>query len=58
MTLVIGGTYDFDPDFLSLLELQTLDLRFRHRGRIVPPAGEIALVAIDQESLDELGRWH
>jgi adenylate cyclase len=45
-----------DPDFLSLLELKTLDLRFLSRGKIVT-TGEVALVAIDEKSLDELGRW-
>ena len=45
-----------DPDFLSLLELKTLDLRFLSRGKI-PTTGEVVLVTIDEKSLDELGRW-
>ncbi len=56
LTLVCGVAYYFDPDFLSLLELKTLDLRFQHRGP-TPPTGKIALVAIDEKSLAELGRW-
>ena len=48
--------YYLDPDFLSLLELKTLDLRFLSRGKIAT-TGEVALVAIDEKSLDELGRW-
>ncbi|MBU1208232.1 MAG: CHASE2 domain-containing protein [Proteobacteria bacterium] len=48
--------YYLDPDFLSLLELKTLDLRFLSRGKIVT-TGEVALITIDEKSLDELGRW-
>ncbi len=56
MTLVVLVIYYLDPDFFSLLELKTLDLRFRYRGKI-PTTGEVALVTIDEKSLDELGRW-
>ena len=54
--LAVSVIYYVDPDFLSLLELKTLDLRFHSRGKIVT-TGEVALVAIDEKSLDELGRW-
>lgn len=54
--LAVSVIYYLDPDFLSLLELKTLDLRFLSRGKIVT-TGEVALVAIDEKSLDELGRW-
>jgi len=54
--LAVSVIYYVDPDFLSLLELKTLDLRFLSRGKIVN-TGEVALVAIDEKSLDELGRW-
>ena len=56
LTLVVLVIYYLDPDFFSLLELKTLDLRFRYRGKI-PTTGEVALVTIDEKSLDELGRW-
>ncbi len=56
LTLVISSVYFLDLSFLSLLELKTLDLRFRSRGNI-PTSGEVALVTIDEKSLDELGRW-
>ncbi len=56
LTLVVLGIYYLDPDFLSVLELKTLDLRFLSRGKIAT-SGEIALVTIDEKSLDELGRW-
>jgi adenylate cyclase len=55
-TLAVLLIYYLDPDFFSLLELKTLDLRFLSRGKI-PTTGEIALVVIDEKSLDELGRW-
>jgi adenylate cyclase len=54
--LAVSVIYYVDPDFLSRLELMTLDLRFTFRGKIVT-TGEVALVAIDEKSLDELGRW-
>jgi adenylate cyclase len=54
--LAVSVIYYVDPDFLSRLELKTLDLRFTFRGKIVT-TGEVALVAIDEKSLDELGRW-
>ena len=56
LTLAVLAIYYLDPDFLSLLELKTLDLRFLSRGKIAP-MGKIALVTIDEKSLDELGRW-
>ncbi|MDI6755485.1 MAG: adenylate/guanylate cyclase domain-containing protein [Thermodesulfobacteriota bacterium] len=55
-TLAVLAIFYLDPDFLSLLELKTLDLRFLSRGKIAT-TGEVALVTIDEKSLDELGRW-
>ena len=56
LTLVVLGIYYLDPPFLNLLELKTLDLRFLSRGKI-PTSDKVALVTIDEKSLDELGRW-
>lgn len=56
LTLVVLGIYYLDPPFLNLLELKTLDLRFLSRGKI-PTSEKVALVTIDEKSLDELGRW-
>jgi adenylate cyclase len=53
---VVLGIYYLDPQFLNLLELKTLDLRFLSRGKI-PTSDRVALVTIDEKSLDELGRW-
>jgi len=56
VTMAVSAIYYLDPDFLSLLELKMLDLRFLSRGKL-PPSGEVALVTIDEKSLAELGRW-
>ncbi|MGE5253047.1 MAG: CHASE2 domain-containing protein [Planctomycetaceae bacterium] len=56
LTLMVLGIYYLDPQFLNLLELKTLDLRFVSRGKI-PTSDKVALVTIDEKSLDELGRW-
>jgi adenylate cyclase len=42
--------------FLADIELRTLDVRFQLRGPR-PPGPEVVIVAIDQKSQDELGRW-
>ena len=41
---------------LDRTELSTYDLRFHWRGE-VPPAPEVVLAAVDEKSLDALGRW-
>jgi adenylate cyclase len=42
---------------LEVNEAKMLDLRFRLRG-VMPPGAEIVIVAEDQKTEDELGRWH
>ena len=56
MTLMVLGIYYLDPHFLTILELKTLDLRFLSRGKVAT-SDKVALVTIDEKSLDELGRW-
>ncbi len=56
LTLMVLGIYYLDPYFLNILELKTLDLRFLSRGKI-PTSDKVALVTVDEKSLDELGRW-
>ena len=46
----------FDAPFLRFMELKALDLRFLYRGAL-PSGGETVIVAIDEKSLSELGRW-
>ena len=44
------------PEVLGEIEGKTLDWRFRLRGPLPAPP-EVAIIAIDDESLAELGRW-
>jgi adenylate cyclase len=48
--------YLIKPSFLELMELWTLDLRFKVRGA-TQPGSEVVLAVIDEKSLNELGRW-
>lgn len=41
---------------LRRLELRTVDWRFQHRGKLTP-CPDLAIVAIDEESIRALGRW-
>lgn len=41
---------------LELLEAKTLDLRMQLRGAR-PPGNEIAIIALDEKTEEELGRW-
>ncbi|MBN2466943.1 MAG: CHASE2 domain-containing protein, partial [Deltaproteobacteria bacterium] len=45
-----------NPPFLQRLELACYDLRLTARG-MVSPLDKVVLVAIDEKSLDEVGRW-
>jgi len=49
-------SYFLDPAILRFIELKSLDLRMVYRGTI-KPGGEVVIVAIDEKSLSELGRW-
>ena len=49
----LNGHY---PSLLRLAELKTFDLRMYARGTR-KPHGEVAIVAIDDKSISELGRW-
>jgi adenylate cyclase len=45
-----------DVAFLRFMELKALDLRMVSRGNVAS-GGETVIVAIDEKSLSELGRW-
>src|ERR1700675_664871 len=49
----------FLKDTLDLLEMKTLDFRFRFREAHNPgkPGTDIIVVAIDEKSIKEIGRW-
>ncbi len=48
--------FALDAPFLRFMELKALDLRMVSRGTS-PAGGETLIVAIDEKSLGELGRW-
>ncbi|KPJ58542.1 MAG: hypothetical protein AMJ42_03090 [Deltaproteobacteria bacterium DG_8] len=50
------GFYRAKLHFLERMELDTYDLRFVYRGPL-KPGNDIALIVIDEKSLDEIGRW-
>lgn len=43
--------------FLDFVELKALDYQFRVRGTIKKHLAPVAIVAIDEKSIKELGRW-
>ena len=56
VTLLMSALLIWRPTFCEFLELKLYDLKFRFRGAI--PAGQqVAILAIDDESLKAVGRW-
>lgn len=58
VTLLICGFYALDNwiELLYPLELKTLDVRFKVRGKR-DPGPEVAIIAIDDKSIEKIGRW-
>ena len=56
MTLISLGIYFSDLPFFEFMELKAYDIKTRVRG-VRPISGNIAIVAIDEKSLKEQGRW-
>jgi len=56
LTLLIVVVFLIGPSFLELVELKTLDLRFKSRGSM-QANDAIVLAVIDEKSLDKEGRW-
>jgi len=56
ITLLFALLQATPPEPLSLLENKLLDMRFRLRGPIPPPE-DVVIVAIDEKSIREIGRW-
>lgn len=48
--------YRWSPTFLREIDLRYSDFRFKLRGK-VKPGPNVAIVAIDEKSINELGRW-
>src|SRR5215469_7977389 len=56
MVVALYAVNSHYPSLLRLAELKTFDLRMYARGTR-KPHGEVAIVAIDDKSISELGRW-
>ncbi|MGA1870036.1 MAG: CHASE2 domain-containing protein [bacterium] len=56
ISLSIIMLYCMHPRFIEVIELKFFDLRFRLRKK-KPLENNIIIAAIDQKSIDELGRW-
>jgi adenylate cyclase len=49
--------YIWSPRFLKEVDLRYSDFRFKKLRGIVKPGSEVVIVAIDEKSINELGRW-
>ncbi|MES0371028.1 MAG: adenylate/guanylate cyclase domain-containing protein, partial [Mariprofundaceae bacterium] len=56
MSLLAFSTAIIRPDFIEQVELKTLDQRFKMRG-VTTPDPRVIIVAVDDNSLSEIGRW-
>ncbi len=55
-TVVVALVFFFNVGFFRVLDLKILDEHFRLRGRRVPSV-PVRVVAIDDASIEKLGRW-
>jgi adenylate cyclase len=56
VTLLMCVLLIWHPTFCEFLELKLYDLKFRFRGPI-PASQQVAILAIDDDSLKSVGRW-
>jgi adenylate cyclase len=56
ITALVLAAYFVGVPLLDLLELKTYDMRLQSSTPATPPA-QVAIVAIDEESLSKIGRW-
>ncbi len=49
--------YIWSPRFLKEVDLRYSDFRFKKLRGIVKPGPDVVIVAIDEKSINELGRW-
>lgn len=56
MSLLAFSMAVIRPDFIEQIELKTLDQRFKMRG-VTAPDPRVIIVAVDDNSLSEIGRW-
>ena len=55
-SLVIIFSYWYKPRFLVEVDLKALDAMFSLRASVTPPK-EVVIVAVDEKSVNALGRW-
>ncbi|HEY7491105.1 MAG TPA: adenylate/guanylate cyclase domain-containing protein [Candidatus Tectomicrobia bacterium] len=56
LTVIVWQLFVLHPPLLQRLELLASDWRFRTRGPRTP-GPEVVIAAIDEKSIDQLGRW-
>jgi len=56
LTFIIAIIFLIGPSFLEIVELKTLDLRFKSRGAM-KGGDTVVLAVVDEKSLDKEGRW-
>ena len=56
LTFLIILIFLIGPSFLEIVELKTMDLRFKSRGTM-KASDAVVLAVIDEKSLDKEGRW-
>ena len=56
-TFIVIALYFNQNPFLEAFEAKTYDLRFKSLRGAIPPSPEIGIVAIDNKSIAELGRF-
>ncbi len=56
LTVVVVCLALVKPPFTELIELKLYDLKFQYRGSM-PAGNNVAIVAIDDDSLKSVGRW-
>jgi adenylate cyclase len=56
-TFIVVALYFNQNQFIEAFEAKTYDLRFKSLRGVVPPSPEIGIIAIDNKSIAELGRF-
>ncbi|MFH0976416.1 MAG: CHASE2 domain-containing protein, partial [Spirochaetota bacterium] len=54
--IIVIFSYLYGIPFLDLMELKTVDLRFKSRGNI-PTTSDVVLAVIDEKSIAKEGKW-
>ena len=57
VTVIVMALYYYQPVLLDRFEEKTYDYRFRFSRGTLQPSGAVAIIAIDDQSIKELGRW-